>query len=148
MLFWILCLWAAADGFCDALYYARLGADSFAWNEHKALLVRRAAVLATACATAYDVAAHTHGMPLVWVAAQVVAFLPAFSLFHNEAYNFGRVVIIEQSAARAWAAFRFNYQSPTTTARFDFDGPSRWWLASAGVLLYLAAALIIAYLIV
>ena len=141
----LLCLWAASDGFGDALYYARLGADSLPWNEHGALVLRRAlALLAMWCAAAEAmIAAHHLGpgwLAMAPAAATLAAGVLAFSLFHNEAYNFARLLIAEQTVGRAWARFRFNYQSATTTARFDFDGPSRWWLAAAGLLLYLGAA--------
>ena len=34
----------------------------------------------------------------------------------------------------AWQEYRYGYQSPTTTARNDFNGRQRTWLAVAGAL--------------
>ncbi|RPD46792.1 hypothetical protein DNI29_11545 [Hymenobacter sediminis] len=140
-MFWLLAnLWALLDGICDALLYGLKGADSFKWNEHAPLVTRRALVLACALAAGADAVLVGPGQvgrfPLwvLWLGCEIAAVVLSFSLFHNEAYNFGRVWIREQTLAKAWAAFEFNYQSPTTSARWDFDGTTRWVLAGVAVL--------------
>ncbi|TGE22837.1 hypothetical protein [Hymenobacter metallicola] len=139
-MFWLLFqLFAAVDGLCDALLYGMRGADSFKWNEHAPLVTRRVlAVLTALCASADAMligVASIGDWPiwLVWFLWQTVAAGLSYSLFHNESYNFGRVWIREQTLAKAWAEFRFNYQSSTTSARWDFDGTQRWVMAGAAV---------------
>ena len=138
---WLLYqFFALVDGLCDALLYGLLGAESFTWNEHRPLLTRRALVLAAAVGAGLDAVLVGPGAVgrfpiwLLWLGCEVAACVLSFSLFHNEAYNFGRVWIREQTLARAWDVFRFNYQSSTTTARWDFDGTARWLMAGGAVL--------------
>lgn len=133
-MFWLLFqFFAVTDGLCDALLYGLLGAESFRWNEHRPLLTRRGLAIAAAVGAGLDaVLAGPHW--LLWLACEVVAVALSFSLFHNETYNFGRVWIREQDFGKAWAAFEFNYQSETTTARWDFDGTARWLMAGGAVL--------------
>ena len=133
-MFWLLFqFFAAVDGLCDALLYGLLGAESFKWNEHRPLLTRRGLAVAAAVGAGLDAAlAGPHW--LLWLACEVAACVLSFSLFHNESYNFGRVWIREQDLRKAWAAFEFNYQSPSTTARWDFDGTARWLMAAGAVL--------------
>ncbi|QIX61871.1 hypothetical protein HER32_12030 [Hymenobacter sp. BT18] len=140
-MFWLLYnLFALVDGFCDALLYGGKGAESFAWNEHAPLLTRRALAVLAAVAAAVEALlagpGEIEGVPLglAWVLWNIPAAALSFSLFHNECYNFGRVLIREKTVARARKVFRFNYQSSTTTARWDFDGTARWVMAAAGVL--------------
>ncbi|MBG8553074.1 hypothetical protein [Hymenobacter guriensis] len=132
-MFWLLYnLFALLDGLCDALLYGRLGADSFEWNEHAPLGTRRVVTVAAAVGAGADAVlagpGSAAGVALWawWLGWEIVAAAFSFSLFHNEAYNFGRVWIREKTLTRAWDAFRFNYQSDSTTARWDFDGPARW----------------------
>jgi len=150
---WLLAnLWAAADGFCDSLYYGMLGAESFKWNEHQALVTRRALVLAMAIGAGLDVflvdGGNVVGLPvwLLWLTWEMAAVALSFSLFHNEAYNFGRLWIKVQDFAQALREFKFNYQSPTTTARWDFDGPVRWYMAGGAVLLLVIGMVLLARL--
>jgi hypothetical protein len=156
-MFWLLYnLFALLDGLCDALLWGLLGADSFKWNEHAPLVSRRGVAVAAALGAGADVALMPAGavefagaqVPywLVWLCWQAGAAALSFSLFHNEAYNFGRVWIREQTLAKAWAVFEFNYQSPTTSARFDFDGPARWAMAAAAALLMAVGMLLLAKL--
>jgi hypothetical protein len=142
-MFWFLFnLFAAVDGLCDALLYGMLGAESFKWNEHQPLVTRRVLVILAALGAGADAVMtqggeHIGRFPIwvLWLGWEVVAAALSFSLFHNESYNFGRVWIREQSLRKAWAAFEFGYQSPTTTARWDFDGPVRWVMAGIAVVL-------------
>jgi hypothetical protein len=142
-MFWLLYnLFALVDGLCDALLYGLLGADSFTWNEHRPLMTRRVLAVLAAVGAGCDAALTYGGDPvgrfpiwLIWLVWEAFAAALSFSLFHNEAYNFGRVWIREQTLSKAWAVFEFNYQSPTTTARFDFDGPVRWVMAGIAVVL-------------
>jgi hypothetical protein len=149
MLWLLYQLFAAVDGLCDALLYGRLGADSFTWNEHQPLTVRRGLALAAALGAAVDAVLMGPGsvgrwsLWLLWLLCEVAACVLSFSLFHNEAYNFGRVWIREQTLAKAWAAFEFNYQSSTTTARFDFDGTTRWVMAGAAVVVLVAGFILL-----
>ncbi|UOQ53035.1 hypothetical protein [Hymenobacter cellulosivorans] len=139
MLWLLYNLFAAVDGLCDALFYGMLGADSFKWNEHQPLVTRRVLAVLAALGAAVDAVlvgvGAVEGWPvwLIWLLWEVVAAALSFSLFHNEAYNFGRVWIREQTLAKAWAVFEFNYQSDSTSARFDFDGTQRWVMAGAAV---------------
>lgn len=140
-MFWLLYnLFALVDGLCDALLYGLLGADSFKWNEHRPLVTRRVLVALAALGAGLDAVlvgvGAVEGWPvwLIWLLWEVAAAALSFSLFHNEAYNFGRVWIREQTLAQAWAVFRFNYQSSTTSARWDFDGTQRWVMAGLAVL--------------
>lgn len=140
-MFWLLFqFFAAFDGFCDALLYAAKGADSFKWNEHNPLVLRRCAAVLAALGAGFG--AWWVGPDwLAWLGCQVAASMLSFSLFHNEVYNFTRVWINEQDLRRAWSVFRFNYQSTSTSARFDFDGPMRWWMAAAGLVVFVAGLL-------
>ncbi|WP_400190657.1 hypothetical protein [Hymenobacter sp. B81] len=156
-MFWLLYnLFALLDGICDALLYGQRGAESFRWNEHTPLTARRTAAVAAALGAAADAVLMPAGgvelgramVPywLLWFLWQGAAAALSFSLFHNEAYNFGRVWIQQQQLARAWQVFRFNYQSPTTSARFDFDGTVRWVMAATAGLVMAAGFILLAQL--
>lgn len=135
-MFWLLYnLFAVFNGVSDALLYAGQAAESFDWNEHRVLVWLRAAAIAVALGAAGDalLCAASWEYTFAWLAWEVGSIVLSFSLFHNEAYNFTRVWInSKESFSQAWAVFKFNYQSSTTTARFDFDGRTRWWLAAGG----------------
>lgn len=152
MLWLLFNLFAVADGLCDALLYGMLGADSFKWNEHRPLVTRRGLALGAALGAGIDAVlvgvGSVEGWPvwLLWLLWEVAAIVLSFSLFHNETYNFGRVWIREQTLAKAWAAFRFNYQSSSTSARWDFDGPVRWVMAGAAVAWLVLGILLLAKL--
>lgn len=145
MLWFFFQVFAALDGLCDALMWSQKGADSFKWNEHRPLVTRRGFAVLAACGAGWD-AVHFGDAWAWWLGCQVVACALSFSLFHNETYNFGRVWIQEQTFRKAWAAFRFNYQSPTTSARWDFDGTERWVLAGGAVLVFCVGGLLLAKL--
>ncbi|TPG66065.1 hypothetical protein EAH73_11895 [Hymenobacter nivis] len=89
--------------------------------------------------------------------AEVIPTALLFPMVHDEAYNFTRLWIDWKGApgttptkllsdGEAFAAarkeYRYGYQSPTTTARNDFNGQERTWLAIAGAVLLLALYLL------
>lgn len=121
-------LFAVLCGVVEAILYCRRGAESFRWNEHVVLVLQRGAVALVAGAALLD-------KKPGWVAVQFLAIGAMFSFFHNNAYNFARRWIDVQSFRLACAGFDWNYQSATSTARFDFDGPERNVLALIGVVI-------------
>ncbi len=143
-LFGMLC------GLIEAVLYCRRGAEAFVRNEHTDMMLQRiaAALLAPAGALLYA----WHGS-LWWVLAELVPTALLFPLFHDEAYNFSRLWLkwadhyqkqptlpgtLNPDVAAFRAArreYRYGYQSPTTTARNDFSGGQRTWLAIAGATL-------------
>jgi hypothetical protein len=131
-------LFAIACGWLEAVLYARLGAEAFRGNEHAGMVAQR---LAAWLLVPFAILGYR------WLGWYVLLeVLPAgflFPLFHDEAYNFSRLWIgyastgIGDGPARrlAWQEYRYGYQSPTTTARNDFNGRERTWLAAVGCLL-------------
>ena len=150
-------LFAALAGWLEAILYALRGAESFSSNEHRGMTWQRIAVVATAA-----VAVAEFQWLGYWLAVEVVVAALLFPLVHDEFYNFTRLWLrwaefyqksealntaagrpsppnSDQLARRdAWREYRYGYQSPTTTARNDFNGRQRSWLAIAGGALLLA----------
>ncbi|AHJ98952.1 hypothetical protein [Hymenobacter swuensis] len=151
-------LFAILCGVIEAVLYARRGAEAFQRNEHIDMTLQRiaAALLAPAGAVLYI---WQHSLWLV--VAELVPAALVFPLFHDEAYNYTRLWLThaeryvsmatipgslcpDRAAWRAaWIQYRYGYQSPTTTARNDFNGTQRTWLAVVGVLLLLVLYLIL-----
>jgi hypothetical protein len=152
-------LFAIACGWLEAVLYAKRGAESFTGNEHGGMTAQRlAAWLLTPAAM---VVQHYLGP---WGQAEIIPATLLFPLFHDEAYNFTRLWIAKRAVVEtlpawpftapwplrwldkldcaalelAWADYQYGYQSPTTTARNDFSGRQRTWLAVAGCLLLVA----------
>lgn len=141
-------LFALLAGWLEALLYARRGAGSFTYNEHIGYTLQRVAVWLLVPVALAE--AHWLGW---WVAAELLPAGLLFPLVHDEAYNFTRLwldcraqldtglgILVpaadrDRGALRlAWQQYRYGYQSATTTARNDFNGRQRTWLAVAGVL--------------
>lgn len=145
-------LFAALAGWLEAILYARRGAESFSGNEHGGMTWQRIAVVLFAAAAVLD---------YLWLGpwlllAELPALAGCFPAVHDEAYNFTRLwishrgwmpqqnrpsdnVTDRQAWQAAWQEYRYGYQSPTTTARTDFNGRQRTGLAVAGLLAYLGA---------
>ena len=136
----------ALCGWLEAVLYAQRAAESFSFNEHAGMMAQRIAAWLLVPATLLA----TRWLGL-WVLAEAVPAALLFPLVHDEAYNFTRLWIscralmsadYEKGDRLAWITarqlYRYGYQSPTTTARNDFNGPARTWLALAGVLVLVA----------
>ena len=155
MSFWLCILLAAAWAMVEAILWSRRGAECFEGNEHVFLVAQRGLMVLSSCGAVADV--------LTWatwpvLAAQLVAFVLAFSFVHNNTYNFGRVWIdwvaelrkhpedaqqafeteqLDRLALKlAWQRFRWNYQSASSSARFDFSAPERNAQAVGGLVVY------------
>ncbi len=147
-------LFALLSGLIEAVLYSRRGAEAFTRNEHAEMVLQRVMVLLLPLAGVWLY--HLTASWLYLLAEHVAAVL-LFPMAHDEAYNFTRLWIAwreqvhNRNPAGAWftasdldrAAFRYarqdyryGYQSPTTTARNDFNGTQRTWLAIAGALLW------------
>lgn len=146
MLTLLYCVFAALCGWLEAILYSSRAAEAFDFNEHAGMMAQRAAAWLLVPATVLIY--HWLGL---WVLAEVVPAALLFPLCHDEAYNFTRLWIscrslmaadYEKADRLAWITarelYRYGYQSPTTTARNDFNGPARTWLAIAGGLALLA----------
>ncbi len=153
-------LFALLSGLIEAVLYSRRGAEAFARNEHAEMVLQRLVVLLLPLAGVWGY--HLTSSWVYFLAEHVAAVL-LFPMMHDEAYNFARLWIdmrwgiqayreagvtsgpmVDTPAFQAaWKAYRYGYQSPTTTARNDFNGPQRTWLAIAGVVLWAAAILFI-----
>ena len=153
-------LFAILCGVIEAVLYARRGAEAFQRNEHIDMTLQRiaAALLAPAGAVLYI------WQGSLWlVVAELIPAALVFPLFHDEAYNFTRLwlkwaefYMLQshyadpmagplptynpdlQGLRHAWSEYRYGYQSPTTTARNDFSGTQRTWMAVAGAGILLA----------
>lgn len=150
-------LFAILCGWLEAVLYARRGAEAFTGNEHTGMMLQRlAAWLLVPVALLVQ---HWLGE---WVLAEVLPTALLFPLFHDEAYNFTRLWIDKRAALdtglgilvpevtrdklawqQAWATYTYGYQSPTTTARNDFNGRQRTWLAVGGVVLLVVGYLLL-----
>jgi hypothetical protein len=133
MLALVYSVFGALCGWLEAVLYARRGAEAFTFNEHIGMMAQRVAALALLPATL--LAYHWHG---AWVLAEVMPTALLFPLVHDEVYNFTRLWLNYtdsmgftdgQAFKMAWSEYRYGYQSPTTTARHDFTGAQRTWLA-------------------
>lgn len=141
MLALLYCVFGALCGWLEAVLYAQRAAESFTFNEHTGMMAQRIAAWLLVPVTL--LASHWHG---VWVLAEAVPAALLFPLVHDEAYNFTRLWIscraqlaadYEKGDRLAWLTarglYRYGYQSPTTTARNDFNGRTRTWLALVGM---------------
>lgn len=123
-LFLILCLYAATSGFKDGILWSRTGVEAFSWNEHLIFVLERCAVI---CAVF-----SAHNLSLEQIIATIIAFLFAFSFFHNQAYYFCRAKIDKQP----WV---FTYSSTTSSAKLEFGFKGRVAEAVVGVLILVSA---------
>ena len=130
----------ALCGWLEAILYAQRAAESFNFNEHIGLMAQRIAAWLLVPATL--LASHWLG---AWALLEAVPAALLFPMVHDEAYNFTRLWIscralmaadYEKGDRLAWVTarelYRYGYQSPTTTARNDFNGRTRTWLALVG----------------
>lgn len=146
MLTFTYCCFAALCGWLEALLYARRGAESFSGNEHVGMTLQRiaAVLLVPLSMLAYA----WHGW---WLSAELLPAALLFPACHDEAYNFTRLWLSFRAQMAsdyeradsiswklAWQQYHYGYQSPTTTARNDFTGEQRTWLAGLGLILLLA----------
>jgi hypothetical protein len=133
-------LFAALCGWLEAILYAQRAAESFTFNEHAGMLAQRVAALLLA-----PVAVLVYHWLGWWAFVELVPMALLFPAAHDEAYNFTRLWLACRAALpadydkgdstawkTAWGLYRYGYQSPTTTARNDFNGRARTWLAIAG----------------
>lgn len=110
--------YAALDGFNDALYYSRQGADAFTWNEHFMLTAQRA-VFVLCGAVATQVSIYQFGvLGLAWGLV--------FSFWHNLAYYYGRHLIDPNQP------FSLTYSSTTSSAKVELGFRARLVLAVVG----------------
>jgi hypothetical protein len=148
MIVFLLQLFAALSGCIEAILYARRAAESFSFNEHIIIGMQRASVLLLVLAAAL--------LPgyLGTKASACFELVPGLLLFpmsHDEAYNFTRLwlstraQLSDDAAGADWATWKvaralyvYGYQSPTTTARTDFNGKERTWLAAGALVLWAA----------
>lgn len=134
-------LFAVLCGWLEAILYAERAAESFDFNEHGGMLLQR---IAACLLIPLGVLEYCWLGPWL-LAAELVPMALLFPLSHDEAYNFTRLWLAHKTDASdgrehsdaiawhcAWAEYRYGYQSPTTTARNDFNGQTRTWLAAAG----------------
>lgn len=158
MIVFLFSLFAALSGLIEAVLYGRRGAESFTRNEHIEMVLQRGSVVLLVVAAVY--------LPRLIGSAHYVAFelLPALLLFpmvHDEAYNFARLWLkwseyyttlatlpgtLNPDAAGFRAAryeYRYGYQSPTTTARNDFNGRQRTIMAIVAGIVWVLGALLI-----
>jgi pimeloyl-ACP methyl ester carboxylesterase len=146
MLALIYSVFGALCGWLEAVLYSTRAAEAFGGNEHGGMMMQRIAawLLVPATVLLY----HWYGL---WVLAEAVPAALLFPMVHDEAYNFTRLWIAcrsgmaadyEKADRLAWITARdlyvYGYQSPTTTARNDFDGPTRTRLAILGGLVLAA----------
>lgn len=138
---------AALCGWLEALLYARRGAEAFNSNEHGGMMWQRAAAFALAPAAVADYVLFGW-----WALAGLPTMTLLFPLSHDEAYNFTRLwidaadhgAVSDKAAWRlAWGKYEYGYQSPTTTARNDFTGRQRTFMAAAAAALAAGAVVIV-----
>lgn len=140
MLTFIYCVFAALCGWLEAILYSARASDAFTFNEHIGMMAQR--IVAWLLVPATVLLYHWLG---IWVLVEAVPAALLFPAAHDEAYNFTRLWIscraqmsadYEKGDRLAWITarelYRYGYQSPTTTARNDFNGSARTWLAVAG----------------
>ena len=109
MIYLVLNLYALLDGVCDAILYSRKGADSFKWNEHIVLVIRR-------CLVGLLVLLGVQA-PYPCVITQLLCFGLSFSFFHNGAYYITRELI--NGKGLLW--YYWFHDSLTSTAKLEFN---------------------------
>ena len=145
-------LFAALAGHVEAILYCRQGAEAFRWNEHVALVAQRVSVVLIAAAGLADWLLFQE---VGWLLSQLPVVVLQFSFAHNNAYNFTRLWLTADDEfdlhangrpytwrlpfALARSRFDWNYQSATSTARFEFNGPERNGMALIGSLVLAGA---------
>lgn len=136
-------VFAVLCGWLEAILYNKRAAESFSYNEHVGMTFQRiaAALMPVASVILY----HLTGQ--FWVLLELIPAALLFPASHDEAYNFTRLWLTqratmaddyEKADSISWKLavrqYKYGYQSPTTTARNDFSGKQRTWLAAAGIL--------------
>jgi hypothetical protein len=136
MIYLLLCLYAFKHGQTNAILYSRLGADALPRNEHEDLVQERALLVMSVILASF--------YPYALVLVEVVAFILAFSFFHNGAYYVMRnridwYAIDNTEWKYDWDDIKalWTHQSPTSTAKLEFSYKERTLLlfASFGILL-------------
>lgn len=151
MIVLLFCLFAALSGSIEAILYAGRAAESFTFNEHTLYTWQRASVLLLVLAAAL--------LPgylgtKATACLELVPGLLLFPLAHDEAYNFTRLWLTARALLTADAAgadraalqvarqlYVYGYQSPTTTARNDYNGKQRTALAAVALVICIAGIL-------
>lgn len=132
-------LFAALCGWLEAMLYAKRAAESFRGNEHGGMMAQRVAALLLA-----PVAIWLYSRFGWWCMLEILPMALFFPLCHDEAYNLTRLWLKyaetldfsdRESFQLAWKEYRYGYQSPTTTARNDFNGSTRTIFALTGLVL-------------
>ena len=168
MIVFLYLLFGGLSGLIEAVLYSLRGAEAFGRNEHSEMFLQRlsVALLPVAGAWLFKLTGS-----LEYVAFCLVPAALAFPLVHDEVYNFARLWIREAEKAgtvagavigsfptwvlrvlpissadgrafcRALHLFEYGYQSPTTTARNDFNGRQRTWLAVAAAAAWVAGGI-------
>lgn len=140
-------LFAVLAGWLEAVLYDKKGAEAFKWNEHVGMTLQRIAVVLLVPAAVLLMILHFN--PLLIIGETGPAAL-LFPLTHDEAYNFTRLWLKfeataapgEKSFKLAWQTYQYGYQSDSTTARNDFNGKERTWMAVFGGLVLVGLYLI------
>lgn len=109
MIYLVLNLYALIDGVCDAILYSRKGADSFKWNEHIVLVIRR-------CLVGLLVLLGVQA-PYTDILIQLCCYVLSFSFFHNGAYYITRELI--NGKGLLW--YYWFHDSTTSTAKLEFN---------------------------
>lgn len=166
MLILLYSAFAALCGVVEAVLYSRRGAEAFTRNEHIDMTLQRAVVLLLVPASILVF----HWTGSWWyVGAECAGAVLVFPMVHDEVYNFVRLWIREREAlaqahyvvrglvrrwfgsedgyalGKAWEQYRYGYQSPSTTARNDFNGTQRTWLALTGLVVWLMGGILAIY---
>jgi hypothetical protein len=149
MLTLIYCFFAALCGWIEAILYGLKGAETFKTNEHIGMTCQRiaAALLPVVSVVLYRWTGE------FWILLELVPAALLFPAVHDESYNFTRLwaswasrvnnaatvtgFTDKEAFVRALNEYKYGYQSPTTTARNDFNGKQRTWLAMVGFTLLL-----------
>ncbi|RSK33944.1 hypothetical protein [Hymenobacter metallilatus] len=146
---------AALSGVVEAVLYSRRGAEAFSRNEHVEMVAQRLAVLLLVPAA---IVTMQWSGSWWYVGAELVAAVLCFPMVHDEVYNFVRLWISWRERCKpdnpeadyiawemAWREFEYGYQSPTTTARNDFNGRTRTLLAIAGAVVEVVALYLVCH---
>ncbi|TGE23516.1 hypothetical protein [Hymenobacter metallicola] len=138
-------LFGILSGAIEAVLYSRRGAEAFTRNEHAEMVLQRIVVASLPLA---GVLLYQWSGSALYVGFELVPAALLFPLCHDEAYNFTRLWITYKwgkdgreyadwaAWELAWTEYQYGYQSPTTTARNDFNGKQRTWLGVAALVLW------------